>query len=301
MLEWLNYHHLLYFWVVAREGSVAKACEKLHLAQPTISGQIRALEKSLKANLFDRVGRGLVLTEVGHTVFQYAEEIFSLGRELQDTLQHRPTGRAIRFSVGVAESLPKLIALRLLRPALAEKGTVQVACHDGASDRLLAQLALHELDLVLSDVPASPRLGFRAYNHLLGECGAVILGTAALAKQYRKGFPKSLHGAPFLIPTESMALRRTLEFWFENQGIRPQISGEFSDSGLLKAFGQQGDGLFAVPEFVVDEVCRMYRVTVVGQAPEMRERFYAISIEKRIKHPAVKAITDAAPNLSAAE
>jgi LysR family transcriptional regulator, transcriptional activator of nhaA len=293
-MEWLNYHHLMYFWVVAREGSVAKACKTLHLAQPTISGQIRALEKSLKASLFTRSGRALVLTETGRTVYQYADEIFSLGRELQDTLHNRPTGRAIKFEVGIADALPKLITHRLLQPAFAIPEEVQIACYDGDPDRLIAQLALHELDLVLSDVPANPRLGVRAYNHLLGECGVTFFGTEALARRYRKGFPRSLDGAPFLLPAGNVHLRRNLDQWFDHLGIRPRIRGEFSDSALLKVFGQFGDGLFAAHDIVAGEVKRMYHVSVVGHDESLRERFYAISVEKRIKHPAVLAISAAA-------
>lgn len=293
-MDWLNYHHLMYFWVVAREGSVARACEKLHLAQPTISGQIRGLEKSLKANLFARSGRNLVLTDTGRTVYQYADEIFSLGRELQDTLRNRPTGRAIRFVVGVADALPKLISHRLLQPALALPEKIQVTCHDGEPDRLMAQLALHELDLVLSDVPANPRLGVKAYNHLLGECGITFFGTEELAKRYRKGFPQSLDGAPILLPTENVNLRRALDQWFDHIGIRPQIRGEFSDTALLKAFGQCGDGIFAAHDVVASEIKRMYHVSEIGHDDSVRERFYAISVEKRIKHPAVLAITTVA-------
>ncbi len=293
-MDWLNYHHLMYFWVVAREGSVARACKKLHLAQPTISGQIRGLEKSLKANLFARSGRNLVLTDTGRTVFQYADEIFSLGRELQDTLRNRPTGRAIRFVVGVADALPKLISHRLLQPALALPEKIQVTCHDGEPDRLMAQLALHELDLVLSDVPANPRLGVKAYNHLLGECGITFFGTEELAKRYRKGFPQSLDGAPILLPTENVNLRRVLDQWFDQIGIRPQIRGEFSDTALLKAFGQCGDGIFAAHDIVASEIKRMYHVSEIGHDDSLRERFYAISVEKRIKHPAVLAITTVA-------
>lgn len=296
-MDWLNYHHLMYFWVVAREGSVAKACEKLHLAQPTISGQIRALEKSLKASLFAKSGRNLVLTETGRTAYQYADEIFSLGRELQDTLHNRPTGQVIRFVVGVADALPKLITHRLLQPALTLSEDIQVTCYDGEPDRLMGQLALHELDLVLSDVPANPRLGVRAYNHLLGECGITFFGTDELAKRYRKGFPQSLDGAPFLLPAGNVNLRRTLEQWFDQLGIRPQIRGEFSDSALLKVFGQFGDGLFAAHDIVAGEVKRMYGVSEVGHDDSLRESFYGISVEKRIKHPAVLAITAAARDL----
>lgn len=293
-MEWLNYHHLLYFWVVAREGSVAQACKQLHLAQPTISGQIRALEKSLKAALFERSGRNLVLTETGRTVYRYADEIFSLGRELQDTLKSRPTGRAVRVVVGVADALPKLIVHRLLEPVLRLPEDVHVTCLDGEPDRLMAQLALHELDLVLSDVPANPRLGFRAFNHLLGECGVTFFGTEQLARKYRKGFPESLNGAPFLMPSGNATLRRSLEQWFDKLGIRPRIRGEFADSALLKAFGQFGDGLFATHSAVEADVKRMYRVAVVGRDDSLRERFYAVSVEKRLKHPAIVAISEAA-------
>ena len=293
-MEWLNYHHLLYFWVVAREGSVAKACQQLHLAQPTISGQIRALEKSLKTALFERSGRNLVLTETGRTVYRYADEIFSLGRELQDTLKNRPTGRAMRVVVGVSDALPKLIVHRLLEPALRLPEEVHVTCLDGESDRLMAQLALHELDVVLSDSPANPRLGFRAFNHLLGECGVTFFGTEELARKYRKGFPESLNGAPFLMPSGNAALRRLLDQWFDTLGIRPRIRGEFADSALLKAFGHFGEGLFATPSAVEADVKRMYRVAVVGRDDSLRERFYAVSVEKRLKHPVVMAISAAA-------
>lgn len=293
-MDWLNYHHLMYFWVVAREGSVAKACKQLHLAQPTISGQIRELEKSLKMALFERTGRNLVLTETGRMVYRYADEIFSLGRELQDALKSQPSGRPLEVIVGVADALPKLIVHRLLEPVLRLPEEVRVTCYDGEPDRLMAQLALHELDLVLSDMPANPRLGLRAFNHLLGECGVTFFGTEDLARKYRKGFPESLHGAPFLLPSANAALRRSLETWFDSLGIRPRVRGEFADSALLEAFGQFGDGLFAAPSVVADDVKRMYHVVAVGHEPSLRERFYAVSVEKRLKHPAVVAISEAA-------
>ena len=293
-MEWLNYHHLLYFWVVAREGSVAAACRRLHLAQPTISGQIRSLEKSMKTALFERSGRNLVLTETGRLVYRYADEIFSLGRELQDALRNVPTGRAVPVAVGVADALPKLIVHRLLEPVLRLPEEVKVTCIDGDPDRLMAQLALHELDLVLSDVPANPRLGLRAFNHLLGECGVTFFGTDELAKKYRKGFPESLNGAPLLVPAEHAELRRSLDQWLEAMGIHPKIRGEFSDSALMNAFGQFGDGLFMAPTAVEEDVRRMYRVAVVGRENSLRSRFYAVSVEKRLKHPAVLAISEAA-------
>lgn len=293
-MDWLNYHHLLYFWMAAREGGITKACRKLHLTQPTVSGQIRALERALKARLFERAGRTVTLTETGRIVYRYADEIFSLGRELQDVLHDRPQGRALRFAVGVADTLPKVLVHRLLTPALETGDDVRVTCIDGDPERLLAQLTLHELDLVVSDFPASPRLGMKTFTHLLGECGVTFVARADLARRCRKGFPASLSGAPFLMPFGNTALRRSLEQWFDERGIHPRIEGEFADSALLKSFGAAGVGIFAVPTAVEDDVRRMYGVAVVGREKAIRERFYAVSVEKRLKHPAVVAISQAA-------
>lgn len=293
-MDWLNYHHLLYFWTTAREGSVTKACRRLHLTQPTVSAQIRALEKALKASLFDRSGKTLILTDTGRMVYRYADEIFALGRELQDALHDRPRGQALRFAVGVADTLPKVLVHRLLAPAFEAGDDVRVTFIDGEPERLLAQLALHELDLVVSDFPASPRLGLKAFTHVLGECGVTFLAATDLARSVRKGYPGSLTGAPMLLPVATSALRRSLDQWFDEQDIHPRIIGEFSDSALLKAFGAAGDGVFAAPTAVEDEVLRMYGVRVVGREPAIRERFYAISVEKRLKHPAVVAISRAA-------
>jgi LysR family transcriptional activator of nhaA len=293
-VNWLNYHHLLYFWTAAREGSITKACRQLHLTQPTVSGQIRALERSLKTRLFERAGRSIALTETGRMVFRYADEIFSLGRELQDTLNSRPAGHALRLVVGVAEALPKLIVHRLLEPALHLGEEVRITCIDGEPDRLLAQLALHELDLVVSDFPANPRLGMKAFNHLLGDCGVTFFAKDDLARKYRRGFPASLDGAPMLLPSGNTALRRSLDQWFDEQEIRPKVRAEFTDSALLKAFGAFGDGIFVAPTAVEEDVRRMYGVSVVGREDSVRESFYAISVEKRLKHPAVVAISQTA-------
>lgn len=293
-MSWLNYHHLLYFWTVAREGSVTRACRVLHLTQPTVSGQIRLLEKSLKATLFERSGRSLVLTDTGRLVYRYADEIFAIGRDLQDALHDRPRGQPLRFAVGVADTLPKVLVHRLLAPAFSLGEEIRITCIDGPPDRLLAELALHELDLVVSDFPANPRLGLKAFNHQLGECGVTFFAAPALASRHRRGFPQSLSKAPLLLPHGNTALRRSLEEWFDRHGIRPRIRGEFADSGLLKAFGGFGDGIFAAPTAVEADVKRMYGVRVVGREESIRERFYAISVEKRIKHPAVVAITQAA-------
>ncbi len=293
-MQWLNYHHLLYFWVVAKEGTIAAACKELNLAQPTISAQLRALERSLGEKLFVRVGRNLALTGTGRVVYRYADEIFSLGRDLLDTIQGRPTGRPLRFNVGVADVLPKLVAYRLLEPALHLPEQVQLVCHDGSPPELLARLAVYELDLVLSDAPIGPDVKVRAFNHLLGECSVSIFGTKELATKYRQRFPKSLDGAPFIIPTGNTALRRALEHWFDAEDIRPSVFGEFEDSALLKVFGQAGDGVFAAPTVIEKEIRRQYGVTVVGRLESVRERFYAISVEKKVKHPAVLAIANEA-------
>lgn len=293
-MEWLNYHHLLYFWVVAKEGTIAAACKQLNLAQPTISAQLRVLEDSLGEKLFTRVGRNLALTETGRVVYRYADEIFSIGRELMDALKGRPTGRPLRLNVGVADVLPKLVAYRLLEPALQLPEPVQLVCHEGSPAELLTRLATYDLDLVLSDSPIGPGIKVRAFSHLLGECGVSIFGTKELATKYRRRFPKSLDGAPFIIPTANTALRRALEHWFDSEDLRLSVFGEFEDSALLKVFGQAGVGLFAAPTVIEKEVQRQYSVKVVGRLASVRERFYAITVEKKVKHPAVLAIADEA-------
>lgn len=293
-MEWLNYHHLLYFWTVAREGSIAKASVTLRLAQPTISGQIRSLEESLGEKLFRRAGRNLVMTDVGQIVYRFADEIFGLGRELVDTIRDRPTGRPIRFVVGIADVLPKLITYRLLRPALHLSQPVRIICREDNAARLLAALALHELDLVLTDAPISPVVNVRGFNHLLGECGVSIFGAPKLASRYRRGFPASLTGAPFILPGEGTLIRRALEDWFEVTGIRPAVVGEFEDTALLNVFGQAGNGLFAAPDPIQNEIVRQHGVRLVGRVPSIREQYYAISAERKLRHPAVVAISEGA-------
>ena len=293
-MEWLNYHHLYYFWLVAREGSIARAAERVRLTHPTISKQLSQLESSFKAKLFDRAGRTLVLTELGHTVFQYADEIFSVGRELQEAVHRRSGGRPLLLRVGLVEVLPKLVAHRLLKPAFQLQEPVHVVCREGEYEDLLAELAVHRLDIVLSDAPVSPAVNVRAFNHFLGDCGVSLFGTARLAEKYRRRFPGSLEGAPFLMPTERTAARRNLDQWFSTKEIQPTIVGEFEDTALLKVFGQDGVGLFPAPTVIEREVCRQYKVRVVGRIEVVRERYYAISVERRLKHPAVLAICNAA-------
>lgn len=296
-MDWLNYHHLLYFWMVAREGSIARASEQLRLAQPTISGQIHVLEDQLGEKLFQRSGRNLVLTDVGRLVFEYADQIFALGREMLDTLKDRPTGRPMRFQVGVTDEVSKIIARRFLQPALSLPSPVHIICREGPLDRLVADLATHAVDLVLADAPIGPTVKVKAYNHLLGESSITICGAPKLAAACRARFPRSLDGAPFILPTESKTLRRSIDQWFEKQGLRPRVVGEFDDSALLKTFGQAGAGLFAVPSAVEAEVVKQYGVTAVGRLDEVKERYYAISVERRLKHPAVVAVSEAAHGL----
>lgn len=293
-MERLNYHHLLYFWTVAREGTVARAAIQLRLAQPTLSGQIRALEGALGEKLFERAGRGLRLTEMGRVVYRYADEIFTLGRELAESVKGQPTGRPLRLAVGVADALPKLVAYRLIEPALALPRPVRLVVQEQSTERLLVALALHELDVVLTDRRAPPAVSVRAFNHLLGDCGVTLFAATELAIKHRRRFPHSLDGAPFLLPGETSTLRRALEQWFEKQRIQPRIIGEFDDSTLIKVFGQAGKGVFAAPSIIESSVRKQYGVAIVGRLDSVRERFYAVSAERRLKHPAVIAITESA-------
>jgi LysR family transcriptional activator of nhaA len=293
-MEWMNYHHLLYFWTVAKEGSIARACEKLRLAQPTISGQLRALEDALGEQLFLRAGRRLVLTDLGQTAYRYADEIFTLGRELTDVVKGRSQGRPVRLIVGLSDALPKLIAYRILEPALKMPESVRLVCYEDKPDRLLAELSAHELDLVVTDAPINTAIRVKAYNHLLGSCGASLFAASALAARYRKKFPASLDGAPFLLPLPTSTLRRSIEQWFDAHNIRPAVVGEFQDSALLKVFAQAGAGLFVVPSAIEREVRQQYRVSLVGRLDGVIEQFYAISVERKLKHPAVVAISEAA-------
>jgi LysR family transcriptional activator of nhaA len=290
----LNYKHLYYFWIVAREGSITRACKQLHLTQPAVSAQLQKLERSVGEKLFARSGRNLVLTEAGQVAFRYAEEIFSLGRELTDTLQGRPTGQPMRLAVGISDALPKLVAYRLLQPALRLEQPVRLVLADDRPERLFAALAVHDLDLVLTDQPLPPTLNVRAYNHLLGECGVTVFGARALADRCAEGFPGSLEGAPFIFPAENSTLRRSLEQWLEEAGVRVEVVAEVADSALAKVFGEAGTGLFAAPTAVEEQIRRQYRVEVVGRIDSIRERFYAVSVERRLKHPAVVAISEAA-------
>lgn len=293
-MEWLNYHHLLYFWTVVREGSISRAAEHLRLAQPTVSAQVRQFEHALGETLLERRGRQVAVTEVGRLVFRYADEIFGLGRELQETLKGRPTGRAPRLRVGVANAVPKLIVYRLLRPATEGETPMHVMCHEGQPEELLAQLATHALDVVITDVPAPAYSRVRVFSHLLGESGTSFFAVPALARRVRRGFPESLRHTPLLLPMATTALRRSLDQWFDSLGLSPVIAGEFEDSALLKAFGESGRAVFPAPTAIAREVCQHYGVVIVGETDAVRERYYAHSAERRVTHPGVVALSTAA-------
>jgi LysR family transcriptional regulator, transcriptional activator of nhaA len=293
-MEWVNYHHLRYFWVVAREGGLVQAGKVLHLSHPTLSAQIHALEEQIGQKLFSKVGRKLVLTETGRVAFRYADDIFALGREMVDAVQGRSTGQPLRLDVGIADVVPKLVVRRLLDSTLKLAEPVRLVCHENSHERLLADLALHSLDVVISDAPVPTGSSVRAFNHLLGETGVSFFATQELARGLSRGFPASLDGAPFLLPLEQLTLRRALNHWFEQNGIHPRVVAEFEDSALLKVFGSDGLGVFVAPTVVEKQVKKQYGVVVLGRTEQVRERYYAISVERRLKHPAVVAITNAA-------
>jgi len=292
-MEWLNYHHLLYFWTVARAGSIARASEELRLAQPTISNQLKTLESSLGVKLLERQGRRLVLTDVGRTVLRYADDIFRTGRELQRAVKGLPTGQRLRLVAGIVDVIPKRMAALLLQPAVDAHADLVLVCREGPLPQLLAALAAHDLDVVIADVPASEEVKVKAFNHRLGDCATTFF--AAQKHAYlRKGFPGSLQGAPMLLPAQGTALRRALESWFTANAIQPAIGGEFDDSALMMAFGARGMGVFPVPSVLEDEIRMQYGVHAIGRADEVREVFYAITVERRLRHPAVVAVAETA-------
>ncbi|NUU03100.1 transcriptional activator NhaR [Herbaspirillum robiniae] len=290
----LNYKHLHYFWTVAKSGGVARASERLHLTAQTISGQIALFEESLGYKLFNRVGRRLELNDEGRMVFDYADRIFTIGEELEEALRFRPGGRALQLRVGVADAVPKAIAYLLLESALAMEEPIRIVCREGKLDALLGELAIHRLDIVIADSPMPANIDVRGFHHLLGECDTSFFATPDLAKRYKKGFPASLDGAPFLMPGEDAAVRPRLLRWFEKEKVRPQIAGEFDDGALLLAFGDAGAGIFAAPAAIAAQVRRQYGLVEIGRTDAVREQFYAISVERRLTHPAVLAIQSSA-------
>jgi LysR family transcriptional regulator, transcriptional activator of nhaA len=293
-MEWLNYHHLRYFWTVAKEGSLKAASEKLHVSQPSISAQLSELEEALSEKLFRRSGRSKVLTDAGQVAFRYADEIFSLGREMVNAVKQGPTAQVLRLYVGVADSFPKLVANEILKPVFNMAQPVHVICREGKLDDLLGQLAAHRLDIVLADEPASSSTNTRTFNHLLGESSAAVCATGKLAENLRKGFPKSLQDAPALLPSENTSLRRALEVWFRDFAVQPRVVAEFEDLALMNVVAAEGRGFIVLPSVVVDEAVRRYGFRPVGVAEECRVQFHAITAERRIMHPAVRVMTDAA-------
>jgi LysR family transcriptional regulator, transcriptional activator of nhaA len=289
-MKWLNYNHLHYFWVVAREGGVVRASEELLVSQPTISNQLKELEGSLGHRLFDRVGRGLRLTDAGRVAFNYANEIFSLGQEMLNALEHQPAGRVMRLAAGVVDVIPKPVARQLLSPATKLEQPVRLVCREDKSDRLLADLAARRIDLVLSDAPIGTAVQVEGYNHLLGESGVSFFADAGLAARYRPGFPKSLNGAPTLLPSDHTQVRRSLNAWFDTKRIHPVVAGEFDDSALMFWFGRTGHGVFPAPTVIEADIRREMGLELVGRLRDVRERFYAITLDKKPKHPAVVAI-----------
>lgn len=290
-MEWLNYHHLRYFWTVAKEGSLKKAAEKLHVSQPSISAQIAALEDALGEPLFRRSGRNKVLTDAGQIALTYADDIFGLGRELVNALKQRPGAKTLRLYVGVADSFPKLVTNEILEPVFAMPQTCHVICREGKTDDLLAQLASHRLDIVLADEPASSSTKIRTYNHPLGETGTTFCAAGRLAAKLKPGFPKSLHDAPALLPAENTAFRRALENWFRELGVRPRVVAEFEDLALMKVMAAEGRGFITVPTLVADEAVGRYKFHLIGATTRCKVQFYAISAERRITHPAVALVT----------
>ncbi|MCB1672813.1 MAG: transcriptional activator NhaR [Gammaproteobacteria bacterium] len=293
----LNYNHLLYFWTVAREGSIARATDSLHLTPQTISGQLKLLEEAIGEALFNRVGRGLVLTETGHLVYQYADEIFTLGAELSSRVK---TGRVVIpavLTVGIVNAIPKLIAYRILQPALDSELPIRLECREGSLESLLGELAVHRLDLILSDCSIPGGLNVKAFNHALGASNIVLYGTPELASRYAGGFPASLDRAPMLLPIRDNPIRRGLEDWFDQHDINPTIVAEFEDSALMKAFGAAGSGLFPVPAATSREVEKMYQVKPLGEPLPVSENYFAISPDRKLRHPAVKRIIDTSREL----
>ncbi len=298
-MDFLNYHHLRYFWAVAREGGLRKAAEKLHVSQPTISAQISELEETLGEKLFWRKGRNLVLTDTGQEVLSYAEEIFSLGQDLLSTVKQRPTLRPLRVYLGVADALPKLVAYRIIEPIFSLPQPVQVSCWETKVSDMLVELAAHRLDLVLADQPASSGVPSNVFNHFLGECGIVFCAEPRLAEKLRRGFPKSLNEAPALLPMSNSGLRRSLEKWFHAMGVRPRLVGEMEDPAFVNILAHQKLGFMAVPTMVAKESMAQFGFRTIGRTEECRQQFYAITAERKREHPAIQAIISKARPASA--
>ncbi|MFN8588176.1 MAG: LysR family transcriptional regulator [Candidatus Eisenbacteria bacterium] len=290
----LNYHYLRYFWMVAREGGLRRASERLHVSQPTISAQVKALEDQLGEKLFRREGRGLAMTEAGRRVFEYAEQIFSLGDELVAASGREGSVRPLRLALGLTDALPKLVAWALMRPALTLEQPVRLVVSEASAADLLLQLAAHRLDVVLADEPAPSTPNLRAFNHELGACGVSFLASPRLAARLKGRLPRVLSGAPLLLPTYGTALRRKLDHWFQVEGVAPDVRAEFDDAALMKIAAADGLGIVPLPAIAEREAIQRYGLRRVGRTEDVRQQFFAISAERRLTHPAVTAITSAA-------
>ncbi|MBL9038217.1 MAG: transcriptional activator NhaR [Archangium sp.] len=293
-MAWLNYHHLLYFWTVARRGTIAQASKELHLSQPTISTQLKMLEDSFGHQLFTRQGRKLVLTDMGRTVYKYADDIFRMGRELQEAVARGGAGQPVRFVVGVSDVVPKLVAQRLLQLVFEALPSLQLVCHEGSLEQLMTRLALHELDLVLSDAPAPSDVQAKVFTHALGDSGTSFFARGVQAQELKRNFPAALGHTPLLSFASGSTARRQLDHWLESKGVRPKVVAEFDDSALMNSFGANSLGAFAAPTAIEDEVSAQYGVQVVGRAPDLRQAFFAISVERKLRHPGVVAIAESA-------
>jgi len=294
-----NYKHLHYFWVVTKSGGVAKAGEQLHVTPQSISGQIKLLEDAIGAPLWRRARRKLELTETGHRVLDYADRLFSVGDELKDTLRDRPGLASTQFRVGVSGAVVKVVAHKLIEPALRADRAGGLLCRERRFSELLALLAVHKLDLVLSDRPMHTSMNVRGFNHLLEECGVTFLAVAAQARKVRRGFPQRLDNAPMLPPGEdSSAIRPLLLRWLDKHNLRPPIVGDFDDTAVMKAFGSGAACVFAMPTSVAKETAAQFKMEVVGQTDEVLYQTYAISDERRLRHSAVVAISEAAPGVA---
>lgn len=293
-MEWLNYHHLLYFWTVAREGGLAPAGKVLRLSQSALSGQINRLEESLGQPLFEKRGRKLAMTETGRVVYRYAEQIFGLGREMLDVVRARAVDRPLRLVVGISDVVPKLLVRQLLAPALQREQRLSLVCHEDQFQRLLGSLANHVLDVVIADAPVPPDSELKLYNHVLGESTVSLVAPPGLAPSLRRGFPASLHGAPLMLPLTGSPLRRNLDAWLAREGVVPEVVAEAEDSALLKAFAADGMGAMFVPTVIAKTVARRYDVAPVAEISSVQERFWAITAERRLVHPAVISMREAA-------
>lgn len=292
LMEYLNFHHLRYFWMVAKRGGVRKAAEELHVSQPSVSAQLKLLEEALGDKLFRRSGRNLVLSETGHLVFSYADEIFSVGRELMNAVKQRPGKRPLRLNIGLTDAFPKLLAFQILKAAFRFNEPVHLVCREGEIAPLVQQLQAHRLDIVLADEPASSSLKTKTFNHRLGRSGFTFCAVPKLAVKLRRNFPRSLDGAPALLPTANMGMRAVLDTWFDAKGVRPQVIGEFEDSALMGVCSSDGRGFTVVPSVIDRVAVKQYGLGIIARVKECGNTFYAITADRRMKHPAAVAITE---------